>query len=241
MDRGVISVGVNNADAEVSGISYRARRRPPKVYMRKDVTSLSGISLRQKVMDKSEEKRNLWSANSTGISDCLSEDFLDYRLLKMLKFQIDFVHGDAPVARVTVSISTSPKMQELSTQLKELSDSRIYRVCNTFSTKKETEYEAIDMVRVVERTMTVRIDIIPGKAKRGGDALVSKGRSKPLTDLFEPWIMTIGLINLPKQIFECSIGSLKGFEMTKKEAKTVKKPTRTGKDKVQEQSANQTQ
>ncbi|GJW32187.1 putative reverse transcriptase domain-containing protein [Tanacetum coccineum] len=75
----------------------------------------------KKVEDKSEEKRLEDVPSVREFLEVFSEDLLGLLPARQIKFQIDLVPGATPVARALYRL-TPAKMQELSTQLQELSD-----------------------------------------------------------------------------------------------------------------------
>ncbi|GJW01723.1 putative reverse transcriptase domain-containing protein [Tanacetum coccineum] len=76
--------------------------------------------------DKLEEKRLEDVPTVRDFSEVFPEDFPGLQPTRQVKFQIDLVPGDAPVARAPYRLVPS-KLQELSTQLQELSDKGIYK------------------------------------------------------------------------------------------------------------------
>ncbi|GKG38288.1 hypothetical protein Tco_0457511, partial [Tanacetum coccineum] len=71
--------------------------------------------------DKSEEKRLEDVPNVRDFPEVFPEYFPGLPPIQQVEFQIDFVSGAAPVARAPYRLAPS-ELQELSTQLQELSD-----------------------------------------------------------------------------------------------------------------------
>ncbi|GKA42660.1 putative reverse transcriptase domain-containing protein [Tanacetum coccineum] len=80
----------------------------------------------KKVEDKSEEKRLEDVPIIREFSEVFPEDLPGLPPTRRVEFQIDLVHGTAPVARAPYRL-TLAEMQELSTQLQELSDKGFIR------------------------------------------------------------------------------------------------------------------
>ncbi|GJV76530.1 putative reverse transcriptase domain-containing protein [Tanacetum coccineum] len=76
--------------------------------------------------DKSEEKRLEDVPNVRDFSEAFLEDFPGLPPTRQVEFQIDLVPGAAPVARASYRLAPS-ELQELSTQLQELSDKGFIR------------------------------------------------------------------------------------------------------------------
>ncbi|GKC90279.1 putative reverse transcriptase domain-containing protein [Tanacetum coccineum] len=75
----------------------------------------------KKVEDKSKERRLEDVPIVREFSEVFPEDLLGLSLARQVEFQIDLVPGAAPVARAPYRLAPA-EMQELSTQLQELSD-----------------------------------------------------------------------------------------------------------------------
>ncbi|GJV49676.1 putative reverse transcriptase domain-containing protein [Tanacetum coccineum] len=76
--------------------------------------------------DKSEEKRLEDVPIVRDFPEVFPQDFPGLPPMRQVKFQIDLVLGVAPVARAQYRLGPS-ELQELSTQLQELSDKRVYK------------------------------------------------------------------------------------------------------------------
>ncbi|GKA80799.1 hypothetical protein Tco_0787491 [Tanacetum coccineum] len=80
----------------------------------------------KKIEDKSEEKRLEDEPIVRDFLEVFPEDLSGFPPTRQVEFQIDLVLGAAPVARSPYRLAPS-KMQELSTQLQELSDKGFIR------------------------------------------------------------------------------------------------------------------
>ncbi|GJU92831.1 putative reverse transcriptase domain-containing protein [Tanacetum coccineum] len=81
---------------------------------------------KKETKDKSEEKRLEDVPTVRDFLEVFPEDFLRLPPSRQVEFQIDLASGTAPVARVPYSLAPS-ELQELSTQLQELSDKGFIR------------------------------------------------------------------------------------------------------------------
>ncbi|GJY55099.1 hypothetical protein Tco_0446763 [Tanacetum coccineum] len=80
----------------------------------------------KRTKDKSEERRLEDVPVTQNLPEVFSEDFARLPLTRQVEIQIDLVPGAAPLARSPYRLDPS-KMQELSTQLQELSDKGFIR------------------------------------------------------------------------------------------------------------------
>ncbi|GKG07091.1 hypothetical protein Tco_0330060, partial [Tanacetum coccineum] len=80
----------------------------------------------KKVKDRSEEKRLEDVSIVREFSKVFPEDLPGLPPARQVEFQIDLVHGAAPIVRAPYRLAPS-EMQELSTQLQELSDKGFIR------------------------------------------------------------------------------------------------------------------
>ncbi|GJR52870.1 hypothetical protein Tco_1403391 [Tanacetum coccineum] len=87
---------------------------------------VSGIDSIKKMEDKSEEKRLEDVPIVQDFPEVFLEDFPGLPPARQVEFQIDLVPGAAPVARPPNRLAPS-EMQELSAQLKELTDKGFIR------------------------------------------------------------------------------------------------------------------
>nr|GFC75781.1 putative reverse transcriptase domain-containing protein [Tanacetum cinerariifolium] len=76
--------------------------------------------------DKSEEKKLEDVPTVWDFPKVFHEDLLGLPLIRQVEFQINLVPGAAPIARASYRLASS-EMQELSTQLQELSDKGFIR------------------------------------------------------------------------------------------------------------------
>ncbi|GJZ48264.1 putative reverse transcriptase domain-containing protein [Tanacetum coccineum] len=179
----------------------------------------------KKSEDKSEEKRLEDVPIVQEFPEVFPEDLPGLPPAQQVEFLIDLVPGAAPVAQAPYRLAPA-EMQELSTQLQELSDRGFIRPSSSpwgapvlFVKKKDgsfrmcIDYRELNKLTVKNRYPLPRIDDLfdqlqgsrvyskidlrSGKANVVADALSQKERSKPLR--VRALVMIIGL-NLPKQI-----------------------------------------
>ncbi|GKF87363.1 hypothetical protein Tco_0258240, partial [Tanacetum coccineum] len=82
--------------------------------------------MKKEIKDKSEEKRLEDVPTVWDFLEVFPQDFPRLPPTRQVEFQIDLVPGAAPVARAPYRLAPS-KLQELSTQLQELSDKGFIR------------------------------------------------------------------------------------------------------------------
>ncbi|GKB20709.1 putative reverse transcriptase domain-containing protein [Tanacetum coccineum] len=92
----------------------------------KRMSSLLAHVTTNEVEDKSENKRLDNVPIVQDFPEVFPEDLSGLPLTRQVEFQIDLVHGAAPVARAPYRLAPS-EMKELSEQLKELSDQWLYK------------------------------------------------------------------------------------------------------------------
>ncbi|GKG40680.1 hypothetical protein Tco_0469892, partial [Tanacetum coccineum] len=80
----------------------------------------------KKAEDKSKEKRLEDVPIVQEFPEVFPEDLPGFPPARQVEFQIDLVLGAVPVARALYRLAPA-EMQELSTQLQEISDTRIYK------------------------------------------------------------------------------------------------------------------
>nr|GEY68650.1 putative reverse transcriptase domain-containing protein [Tanacetum cinerariifolium] len=124
----------------------------------------------KETVDKLEEKRLEDVPIVRDFSKVFPEDFLGLPPTQQVKFQIDLVPGAAPVARAPYRLAPA-KLQELSTQLQELSDKRFIRPISSpwgasvlFFKKKDgsfqmcIDYRELNKLTMKNRDLLLRID-----------------------------------------------------------------------------------
>ncbi|GJT09374.1 putative reverse transcriptase domain-containing protein, partial [Tanacetum coccineum] len=95
-------------------------------YIKKCCPNFLAQVTKKETEDKSEEKRLKDVPTVRDILEVFPEDFLGLPPTRQVEFQIDLVPSAAPVARAPYRLAPS-KLQELSTQLQELSDKGFIR------------------------------------------------------------------------------------------------------------------
>ncbi|GKB34119.1 putative reverse transcriptase domain-containing protein, partial [Tanacetum coccineum] len=95
-------------------------------YIKKGCPIFLAQVMRKETEDKSEEKRLEDAPIVRDFPDVFPEDLLGLPPMRQVEFQIDLVRGVAPVARAPYRLAPS-ELQELSTQLQELSDKGLIR------------------------------------------------------------------------------------------------------------------
>ncbi|GJZ77652.1 hypothetical protein Tco_0642324 [Tanacetum coccineum] len=100
-------------------------------YMQKGFPIFLAHVTAKEVEDKSEKKRLEDVPIVRDFPEVFPEDLPDLPPTRQVEFQIDLVHGVAPVGRAPYRLAPS-EMKELSEQLKELSDKGLYRTQFTF-------------------------------------------------------------------------------------------------------------
>nr|GEV21615.1 hypothetical protein [Tanacetum cinerariifolium] len=139
-------------------------------YMEKGCQVFMAQVTKKEIEDKSNEKRLEDVPTVRNFPDVFPEDLPGLPPIRQVEFQIDLVPGAAPIARAPYRLAPS-KMQELSTQLQELSDKRFIRPSSSpwgalvlFVKKKDgflqmcIDYRELNKLTVKNRYPLPRID-----------------------------------------------------------------------------------
>ncbi|GJU32495.1 putative reverse transcriptase domain-containing protein [Tanacetum coccineum] len=113
----------NRSAPKLSIVSYTKTRK----YIQRGCQVFLAQITEKETKDKSEEKRLEDVPMVRDFLEAFPEDFPGLPPTRQVEFQIDLVHGAAPVARTPYRLSLS-ELQELSTQLQELSDKGFIRL-----------------------------------------------------------------------------------------------------------------
>ncbi|GJS00957.1 putative reverse transcriptase domain-containing protein [Tanacetum coccineum] len=124
-DEVLIVQGDRDGKGEKSKLSIISCTKTQKYIERGYPIFLAQVT-KKEIEDKSEEKRLEDVPTVRDFSEVFLEDFPGLPPMRQIEFQIDLVPGAAPVARTPYRLAPS-ELQELSTQLQELSDKGIYK------------------------------------------------------------------------------------------------------------------
>nr|GEU60920.1 putative reverse transcriptase domain-containing protein [Tanacetum cinerariifolium] len=170
-------------------------------------------SYEERTVDKSNEKRLEDVPTIRDFLEVFPEDLPGLLPTRQVEFQINLVPGAAPVARTPYRLAPT-ELQELSTQLQELSDKRFIRPSSeNFVVYCDASRKGLGTV-LMQREKMVRVVSVydyeiryhPRKANVVVDALIRKERIKLLR--VRALVMTIGL-NLPVQILDAQVDARK--------------------------------
>nr|GFC50226.1 putative reverse transcriptase domain-containing protein [Tanacetum cinerariifolium] len=121
-----VSYAVELADGRTSETSTVLRGCTLRLLGHPFNIDLMPIDLVKEKKDKSKEKRLEDVPTVWDFPKVFHEDLLGLPLIRQVEFQINLVPGAAPIARASYRLASS-EMQELSTQLQELSDKGFIR------------------------------------------------------------------------------------------------------------------
>nr|GEU53265.1 hypothetical protein [Tanacetum cinerariifolium] len=163
--------------------------------------------------DKSKEKRLEDVPIVRDFPEVFPKNLLGIPLARQVEFQIDLVHGVAPVARAPYWLAPS-KMEELAEQLQELSDKGFIRPSS--SPWEARFYDLFNQLQGL--SVYLKIDLRSGYHQlRVHEEDISKTAFRTRYGHYEfqvmPFVMTTGL-NLPKQILEAQTEALKLENLT---------------------------
>ncbi|GJS92723.1 putative reverse transcriptase domain-containing protein [Tanacetum coccineum] len=139
-------------------------------YIKKGCPIFLAQVTRKETEDKSEDKRLEDVPTVQDFPEVFPEDFIGLPPTRQVEFQIDLVPGAAPVARAPYRLASS-ELQELSTQLQELSDKWFIRLSSSpwkapvlFVKKKDgsfrmcIDYRELNKLTVKNRYPLLRIN-----------------------------------------------------------------------------------
>ncbi|GKD29455.1 putative reverse transcriptase domain-containing protein, partial [Tanacetum coccineum] len=221
--------------------------------------------MKKETEDKSEEKRLEDVPTIRDFLEVFPEDLHGLPPMQQVEFQIDLVPGAAPVARAPYRLAPL-ELQELSTQLQELSDKGFIRPSSSpwgppvlFVKNKEgsfrmcIDYRELNKLTVKNRYPFLRIDDLFDQLQ--GSRVYSKidlrsgyhqlrVREEDIPKImfraryghYEFQVMPFGLTNVPAVFMD-----LMNRErvIKTKESKNSQKPTRNGKDKTRVKNERQ--
>ncbi|GJR49272.1 putative reverse transcriptase domain-containing protein [Tanacetum coccineum] len=124
-DEGLIVQGDRDGKGEKSKLSITSCTKTHKYIERGCLIYLAQVT-KKEIEDKSEEKRLEDVPTVQDFLEVFLEDLPGLPPSRQVEFQIDLVLGAAPVARAPYRLAPS-ELQELSTQLQELSDKGFIR------------------------------------------------------------------------------------------------------------------
>ncbi|GJZ27909.1 putative reverse transcriptase domain-containing protein [Tanacetum coccineum] len=197
-DEVLIVIGDRDSRREKSKLSIISCTKTHK-YVEKGCLFFLAQVTKKETGDKSDEKRLEDVPTIRDFSKVFPEDLPGLPPTRQVEFQIDLVPGAAPVARAPYRLSLT-KLQELSTQLQELSDKGFLR-----PNQKELNMRQRRWLELLS-DYDCEIRYHPGKANVVADALSRKERLKPLR--VRALVLTISL-NLPVQILEAQVEARK--------------------------------
>ncbi|GJR69880.1 putative reverse transcriptase domain-containing protein [Tanacetum coccineum] len=155
-DKVLIVQGDRDGKGEKSKLSIISCTKTQK-YIEKGCQIFLAQVTKKEIEDKSEEKRLEDVPTIRDFLEVFPEDFPGLPPKRQVEFQIDLVPGAAPVTRAPYRLAPS-ELQELSTQLQELSDKGFIR-------PRSSVYSKIDL-RSVYHQLRVRDEYILKKAFR---------------------------------------------------------------------------
>ncbi|GJW24540.1 putative reverse transcriptase domain-containing protein [Tanacetum coccineum] len=168
-DEVLIVQGGRDGKGEKSKLSMISCTKTQK-YIEKGCLIFLAQVTKKEIKDKSEEKQIEDVPTVREFLEFFPEDLPGLPPMRQVEFQINLVHGAAPVARTPYRLAPS-KLQELSTQLQELSDKGFIRLSSSpwgslvlFVKKKDgsfrmcIDYRELNKLTVKNRYPLLRID-----------------------------------------------------------------------------------
>ncbi|GJU79525.1 putative reverse transcriptase domain-containing protein, partial [Tanacetum coccineum] len=212
-DEVLIVQGDRDGKGEKSKLSIISCTKTHKYIKRGCLIFLAQVT-KKETEDMSEEKRLEDVPTIQDFSGVFPEDLLGLPPMRQVELQIDLVSGVSPVARAPYRLAPS-ELQELSTQLQELSDkgsikpsfSKIVKPMMKL-TQKNVKFDWSEKAEGAFQLLKQKLCSAPvlslpeGKENVVADALSRKERIKPLR--VRALVLTIGL-NLPVQILNAQV------------------------------------